>query len=460
MTLKSKSSLTGTNILRRDFVSLGCLSLLGLGASGINAANYKFAQGRKAKSCIFLYLTGGPPQHETWDPKPDAPVEIRGPYQPIDTATIGLKVCELMPKTAQLTNKICVLRSMMTNDNAHSSSGYSMLTGVPHIPMNFENAKPGAPNDSPSFAAIVQKILGSSSVRPESIVLPEHIWNDGGISWPGQDAGFLGRSSNPWLINCHPESSGFQIPGLSLPEGINNKRLDDRLKILETINKGTNKNQADRSERQFENQTKQALNLMSGEASRKAFDLNLEPQSVRERYGNNRWGQSVLLARRLVESGVPMIQVNWTRFANEPQGSPSWDTHAKNAEKLKKELMPVMDQSYSALLEDLEYRGLLKDTLVVWAGEFGRTPKHNGNAGRDHWGHVFSAALAGGGIRGGQIIGSSDKNGAYVKDQPIRPQDLHATIYHQMGIPLDTEIHDIQGRPLPICRGQVIKNAI
>jgi len=155
-----------------------------------------------------------------------------------------------------------------------------------------------------------------------------------------------------------------------------------------------------------------------------------------------------------------MIQVNWTRFANEPQGSPSWDTHAKNAEKLKKELMPVMDQSYSALLEDLEYRGLLKDTLVVWAGEFGRTPKHNGNAGRDHWGHVFSAALAGGGIRGGQIIGSSDKTGAYVKDQPIRPQDLHATIYNQMGIAPDTEIHDIQGRPMPICRGQVIKNVL
>lgn len=458
--LDSKPTRLCDGINRRDWISLGGLSLLGMGLGDAKAASYKFNKDRKAKACIFLYLTGGPPQHETWDPKPEAPLEIRGPYQPISTATVGLKVCELMPKTALLTNKICVLRSMMTNDNAHSSSGYSMLTGYPHQPMNFENAKPGAPNDSPSFAAIIQKLIGSASVKPEAIVLPEHIWNDGGITWPGQDAGFLGRASNPWLINCHPESAGFQIPGLALAEGINDKRFDERLKILESVNNGAAKNQSDKNQKQFENQTRQALNLMSGEATRKAFNLNLEPESMRERYGKNRWGQSVLLARRLVESGVPMIQVNWTRFANEPQGSPSWDTHAKNAEKLKKELMPVMDQSYSALIEDLEYRGLLKDTLVVWAGEFGRTPKHNGNAGRDHWGHVFSAALAGGGIRGGQIIGSSDKSGAYVKDQPIRPQDLHATIYNQMGIAPDTEIHDLQGRPMPICRGQVIKNVL
>jgi arylsulfatase A-like enzyme len=199
---------------------------------------------------------------------------------------------------------------------------------------------------------------------------------------------------------------------------------------------------------------------MGGESIRKAFNLDLEPDSVRERYGKNRWGQSVLLARRLVEAKVPMIQVNWTRFTSEPAGSPSWDTHSKNAENVKNRLMPVLDQSYTALLEDLELRGLLDETLVIWAGEFGRTPKHNGNAGRDHWGHVFSAALAGGGIQGGQIIGSSDKNGAYVKDSPIRPQDLHATMYTLMGIPLDTEILDLQGRPMPICRGQAIKGAI
>jgi hypothetical protein len=446
-------------ISRRDWISLGGLGLLGMGFSPSSASTNLPIKSRKAKSCIFLYLTGGPPQHESWDPKPEAPEEIRGPFKPIQSATNGLQVCELMPQTAKHTKKICVLRSMMTNDNAHSSSGYSMLTGVPHVPINVENAKPGAPNDHPSISAIFQKVLGSQSNRPESVILPEHIWNDGGISWPGQDAGFLGRIHNPWLIPCHPENATFQIPGLSLPDGMNPNRLGERLRILDALNHQAEKQHA-KTFKQFENQTKQALNLMGGESIRKAFNLDLEPDSVRERYGKNRWGQSVLLARRLVEARVPMIQVNWTRFTSEPAGSPSWDTHSKNAENVKNRLMPVLDQSYTALLEDLELRGLLDETLVIWAGEFGRTPKHNGNAGRDHWGHVFSAALAGGGIQGGQIIGSSDKNGAYVKDSPIRPQDLHATMYTLMGIPLDTEILDLQGRPMPICRGQAIKGAI
>ena len=446
-------------ISRRDWISLGGLGLLSMGFSPSSASTNLPIKSRKAKSCIFLYLTGGPPQHESWDPKPEAPEEIRGPFKPIQSATNGLQVCELMPQTAKHTKKICVLRSMMTNDNAHSSSGYSMLTGVPHVPMNVENAKPGAPNDHPSISAIFQKVLGSQSNRPEAVILPEHIWNDGGISWPGQDAGFLGRIHNPWLIPCHPENATFQIPGLSLPDGMNPNRLGERLRILDALNHQAEKQHA-KTFKQFENQTKQALNLMGGESIRKAFNLDLEPDSVRERYGKNRWGQSVLLARRLVEARVPMIQVNWTRFTSEPAGSPSWDTHSKNAENVKNRLMPVLDQSYTALLEDLELRGLLDETLVIWAGEFGRTPKHNGNAGRDHWGHVFSAALAGGGIQGGQIIGSSDKNGAYVKDSPIRPQDLHATMYTLMGIPLDTEILDLQGRPMPICRGQAIKGAI
>lgn len=455
----SKGSQHFEKITRRDWISLGGMGLLGMGFSRALAGNFQFSMPRKAKSCIFLYVTGGPPQHETWDPKPDAPEEIRGPFKPISSATPGLQVCELMPRTSRLTEKICVLRSMTTNDNAHSSSGYWMLTGTPHVPLNVENAKPGAPNDTPSFSAIIQKVLGAQSYRPEAIVLPEHIWNDGGITWPGQDAGFLGKVHNPWLIPCHPESASFQIPGLTLPEGMNEARLNARLRILESINQPLDKN-SEKNFRQFKNQTKQALNLMHGEAMRNAFNLNLEPESVQERYGKNRWGQSVLLARRLVEAGTPLVQVNWTRFTSETKSSPSWDTHAKNAETLKNHLMPIMDQSYSALLEDLSLRGLLEDTLVIWAGEFGRTPKHNGAAGRDHWGHVFTAALAGGGIRGGQVIGASDKIGAYVKDNPIRPQDLHATMYHQMGIPVDTEILDIQGRPMPVCRGQVIKAAL
>ena len=365
-----------------------------------------------------------------------------------------------MPRTAQLMEKICALRAVSTADNAHSSSGYWMLTGVPHQPTNSENSKPGAPNDWPSVAALVQRLRPGRGGLPASVVLPDHIWNTGMISWPGQDGGFLGRSADPWLIHCDPNAPGFEISGLSPPADVPPLRLSGRLSLLEQVNHRLDAVDRSGAVARFDVRKQQAFDLLRAGKARRAFDLDQEPEKVRERYGRNRFGQSVLLARRLVEAGVSLVQVNWTRMAGDTNDSPAWDTHQKNAVRLKNNLMPPMDLAYSALLEDLTARGLLDETLVVWAGEFGRTPKINGGGGRDHWGHVFTAALAGGGIRGGQVIGASDKIGGQPREGMVRPQDLTATIFHCLGYGPHAEIHDALNRPLPISRGQVIRQAV
>lgn len=439
---------------RRTWLHMGASASL---LSWPQAAKASIAPG-KARSVIFLFHLGGPPQHEIWDPKPDAPVEIRGPFKPIATTTPGCLVGELMPRTARMMHHIAVLRALSTRDNAHSSSGYWMLTGVPHLPSNTENARVGAPNDWPSLAAINRALRGGATGMPASMVLPEHIWNTGGIPWPGQDAGFLGRTTDPWLLHCMPQEAGFAIPGVTLPTEIAVSRLTDRVNLSRNL---------DTCERHLEQlgelpivyrrQVETALKLVQSGAARHAFRLEEESESLRDRYGRNRWGQSVLLARRLVEAGVSFIQVNWTRMPGDTSDSPAWDTHNKNADRLKNHLMPIMDAAYATLLEDLAERGLLETTLVVWCGEFGRTPRHNGGGGRDHWGHVFSGALAGGGIKGGVVHGSSDKLGAQPREGKVEPQDMHATILHLAGLNPQSELHDAQNRPFPASRGKVLE---
>jgi len=444
---------------RREWLRIGGLSAFGLSLPTLLNARAAGATSGKAKACIVLFHLGGPPQHETWDPKPDAPSEIRGEFKPIATAVPGLQVGELMPRTARLMDKICILRGMSTDDNAHSSSGYWMLTGVPHQPTNSENSKPGAPNDSPCAAAIVQRLRPGNGL-PASVVLPEHIWNTGGIVWPGQDAGFLGRSADPWSILCDPNSPNFEIPGLASSGEVPPLRLRNRLTLLEQVNRSLDAAERGPAVERFDVRSRQALDLLRAGQARAAFNLDKEPPVLRDRYGRNRWGQSVLLARRLVESGVSLVQVNWTRAADDTNDSPAWDTHAKNALRCKTVLMPKMDLAYSALLEDLEDRGLLEETLVVWMGEFGRSPKINGAGGRDHWGHVFSVALAGGGVRGGQAVGASDAIGGHPREGRVQPQDLTATIFECLGFRPQDEIYDGLGRPLPLSRGEVIRAAM
>jgi hypothetical protein len=403
---------------------------------------------------IVVGLFGGPPQHETWDPKPDAPAEIRGAFGSIATATPGLRVGELMPRTARLTDRIAVLRAVSTNDNAHSSSGYQMLTGVPHQPMSQENATPRPPNTAPIMGAIIRALRPDEGRLPSAVTLPEHLWNDGNIPWPGQDAGGLGQRFNPWLMHCDPSTADFRPPDLTLPEAVPVPRLQSRRSLLDQINSHFSAVRRTGIPEQFGIHAQRAFDLLSGSTALQAFDLSKEPDAVRDRYGRTRFGQSLLLARRLVEAGVTLVQVNWVRIKELPGG---WDTHVKHNDAIKQTLMPMMDQSYSALLEDLEARGLLDETLVVWFGEFGRTPRFNNNGGRDHWGHAFSLALAGGGVRGGVVHGASDRNGAYPVEGRVEARDLLATVYHCLGHRPDTEILDALGRPLPISRGQAIQ---
>jgi hypothetical protein len=452
---------------RREWLRIGGLGAFGLSLPALLGSQQAKAHSAdspksagKAKACIVLFLTGGPPQHETWDPKPDAPAEIRGDLKPIASSIPGLQVGELMPKVARVAHRCAVLRGVSTNDNAHSSSGYWMLTGVPHEPLQVENAKPGPPNDWPCFAAIVKKLRGNRGPLPASITLPEHIWNTGRLDWPGQSAGRIGRAHDPWLLTCDPNAPDFQVPGLGLPAEMPPLRFDSRLSLLDQVNRHLDTVDRSGAFARHHALSQQAFDLLRTSQARRAFDLDREPAAVRDRFGRHRFGQSVVLARRLIEAGATLVQVNWTRDKNGSDSSPMWDTHQKNTELLKTSLMPPMDAAFSALLEDLSDRGMLDSTLVACIGEFGRTPKINGSGGRDHWGHVFSVALAGGGIRGGVVHGASDRIGAHVKDGRVQPQDLTATLFHCLGYQPDTEIHDSTGRPFVISRGEVIRQIL
>jgi hypothetical protein len=447
-------------LTRREWLRAGSLGALGLSLPGLLRARAA-AAGRprpRARSCILLCLLGGPPQHETWDPKPDAPAEIRGPFRPIASTLPGLRVGELMPRTARLTHRCAVLRAVSTRDNAHSSSGYYMLTGQPHQPPNVENARPGAPNNWPCLGALVKRLLPRDRGLPAALTLPEHIWNTGNIPWPGQDGGWLGRTADPWLLHCDPSRPDFQVPALALPAEVPPLRFDGRRSLLEQVNRHLDAAEG-AAGRRYADDCGQAFDLLRSPRARRAFDLDGEPAALRDRYGRSRFGQSCLLARRLVEAGVPLVQVNWTRIDRAPNEG-TWDTHNQNARSLQDVLMPRLDVAYSALLEDLAVRGLLGETLVVWMGEFGRTPRINGAAGRDHWGSVFSVALAGGGVRGGVVHGASDRIGAFPRDGLVRPEDITATVLHCLGIRPETEIHDHLGRPVPLSRGEVIRQIL
>ncbi len=448
---------SGPRLSRRDMLHIG-----GLGALGLSLPMHLRAQshGRPSASvrkCIVLFLMGAPPQHSTWDPKPDATAEVRGPFGPISTNVPGMQICELMPRLADRMDKIAILRAVSTGDNAHSSSGYYMMTGVPHQPMNTENANPGAPNNWPTLGAIVQKVRGEREAIPAAIRLPHRIFNTDGSVWPGQDSGFLGMSADPWLLQCVPGAASMRVSEFSLSADLPSGRLDDRRQLLDAINQRLDRDH--RLER-FDRQTQQAFDMLRNARAGHAFDLEREPAAMRDSYGRSPFGQSVLLSRRLIEAGVSLVQVNWYRGPNEPPDNPCWDSHTDEPNRLRNVLVPPMDQAFAALLDDLSARGLLDETLVVCMAEFGRTPRYNNRNGRDHWGPVFSVALAGAGIRGGVVHGASDRIGAYPRDGRVRPEDLTATIFHCLGHAPDSEIHDNVNRPIPLSRGQIVRQVL
>ena len=459
-------------LTRREALRIGGIGALGLSLGNVigmrelraGAANARRAGGYgKAKSCIVLFLMGAPPQHSTWDPKPNAPENIRGAFQPISTAVPGVHICELMPRLARWTDKLAILRAVSTGDNAHSSSGYYMMTGRPHQPMNSENANPGPPNDWPTLGALVQSLHPSrnrSSILPPSVRLPHRIFNTDGSVWPGQDSGFLGRAVDPWLFNCRPGDAQFRIPEFSMDAQMTTPRLDTRQSLVQRVDRALADAEASGRFASFGHYQQRAFDILRAAHTGGAVQLDREPAAMRDRYGRSPFGQSVLLARRLVEAGVSLVQVNWYRGPDEPPDNPCWDSHVNETERLRTVLVPPMDQAFAALLEDLTQRGMLDETLVVCMAEFGRTPRFNARGGRDHWGPVFSVALAGGGIQGGIVHGASDAMGAQPVDGRVMPQDLTATILHCLGIPSDAHIQDRLGRPIAACAGEVIRQIV
>ncbi|MEI6236812.1 MAG: DUF1501 domain-containing protein [Planctomycetota bacterium] len=434
---------------RREWLRVGGLGAFGLSLSSLlaarkaNAAPKQGSFGR-AKSCVLLFLSGGPPQHETFDPKPDAPSEVRGPFGSIATSVPGVHVSELLPLTAKQMHRVALIRSMTTDINAHSTSGAFMLSG--YLPPSKEENVPPSPQDWPSIASVVGALNPNPKSPLSSVILPELIYNTGKITWPCQTGGFMGAAWHPQVLQCDPSAKEVRIEGLHFSDGMSTLRLDERMRLLDQLDTHRQIFSGSSAASEFDAMHQRAFDLLHSEKSRAAFDVGREPAAMRERYGRNTFGQSVLMARKLVESGVRLVQVNWIREPNETTDSPMWDTHKNNASRARDVLCPRFDQAYSALLDDLASRGLLDETLVVAMGEFGRSPKINKDGGRDHWGNVFSVALAGAGING-QVIGASDKLGGVPAHRPVRPPDLAATLFHLLGIDPLREFLDPLQRP-------------
>jgi hypothetical protein len=288
------------------------------------------------------------------------------------------------------------------------------------------------------------------------VTLPQKIFNTGGPEWLGQDAGFLGRAADPWFLNAEVTPGGYRVGEISLPDGLGVERVESRRALAEQVARRLAFLDADATSRALDEQTRQAFDVLRSPQARKAFRLEEEPETIHDHYGRTPIGQGCLFARRLVEAGVRLVQVNWYRGVDEPPTFPVWDTHADETNRLKDVLVPPTDRALAALIGDLDARGMLDETLVVCMAEFGRTPQLIGG-GRGHWGGVFSVAMAGGGVRGGQVYGASDRNAAYPKEGRVGPEDLHATILHQLGIDPGSEIYDSLGRPHPASRGQVVR---
>jgi hypothetical protein len=455
-------------VSRREWLRVGGLSTLGLtltdllrgqaraaGAKASPSAAAGASTFGRARSVIFLWLQGGPPQHETFDPKPNAPAEIRGPFRPIATNVPGIHFGELLPRTARIADRLAVVRSIATDDNNHDVSGYWVLTGYPYGPGIARQIKP---NDWPYFGSVVKLLRPSEQVPAlTSVWIPDVMRLNDNVTPAGQTAGFLGALWEPERFVGDPSSPEYRVEGLSLPPGLHRARVDRRRDLLAQIDRHRGQVEKSGVLDTWDRISQQAYDLVTSGKAREAFDLSREPDAVRDRFGRHGWGQSVLLARRLIEAGVRLVHVNWSREPGDNAvDNPLWDTHTQNADRLQDVLCPQFDQTFPALIEDLETRGLLDSTLVVAIGEFGRTPRINVLGGRDHWGHVFSFALAGAGIAGGQVYGASDRNGAFPAADPVRPHDLTATLFHLLGIEHTGFFHDRADRPHLLTKGEPI----
>ena len=471
---------------RRDILQAGTIGLMGLSTVDVAALRSQAAQAGATlpnpKTVIYLFLTGGPSQHDTFDMKPDGPTEYKGEFNPIATATPGTQICEHMPQLAKRSQMWSLVRSLTHKESGHGKGTYVMLTGKTVVPPTFRSSKPQS-IDVPSIAAIAGASTKRRGIMPTSAILPEKIYHSNTGVYPGQFAGLLGPQHEPWLIECtdkphayHSYSGAFpkylfdlhkgqqsdkidwkfEVPHLSLQEGVLDKRFRSRLSLLDTIDEQRKHMEQSASVATYDRIRQDAVSLIGDPKVRHAFDVRKADPKTLARYGDNSFGWSLLMARRLVETGVNMVQVNMGNFG-------SWDLHGNNFPLLKDYLFPPTDQAVSALLDDLQESGLLEDTLIVMAGEFGRTPRISNVApniykrpGRDHWAPCQSILLAGGGVAGGRIIGSSDRDGAYPTSDRQTPENFAATIYQALGIPEHATWQDATGRPYHVYQADPI----
>jgi hypothetical protein len=445
-------------MLRLGQLGLGALTLPGL----LQQTQAAPAARGKAKSCIYVFLWGGPPQQDLWDLKPDAPLGIRSLFRPIHTVVPGIDVCDQMPLLAGHTDKVAVVRSVTHNSTVHEASVYHVLTGHQN-PTLISPRNQRKRSEFPFVGSVVSHFSPPGRL-PAAVTIPRPIGHDG-VTYAGTYAGFLGPRHDPLELRAAPNSADQPAHNVGLSTGLDDARLNARHGLLRRLEAQDRHLQRSRSTEALTGLYEQAFRMLASPAAKKAFNLDLEPPAVRDAYGRNEYGDSFLLARRLVEAGVRLVSVVWMYFMPNGRIANVWDNHGGTAglggitgyAMLKeKYCIPPLDRAYSALLDDLDQRGLLDETLVVAVGEFGRTPKINATQGRDHWGMCQSALLAGGGVRGGQVYGRSDKQAAYVKDNPMSPEDLLATIYHALGVPCGAEIHDRDGRPYRVSGGRPV----
>ncbi|MBC8349663.1 MAG: DUF1501 domain-containing protein [Verrucomicrobia bacterium] len=432
---------------RRDFLRIGAAGALGLNMSLPKLlqaeASGNSLTAKKDVSFIFVFLKGGLSTIDTFDMKPDAPSEIRGPFQSIPSNVPGTRVCEKIPNIAKVMDKFSIIRSFTHRNAGHGPADHYMLTGY-HPVGGFDGGlKPN--NQHPAMGSVISHKLGPRGAIPPYVCLP-NMHNSG-------SSAYLGPEAAPFTIEADPSSPGFAVPDMQPPFSIEAKRIDDRRSLLSKVDRfhKSMEAKANRGTRELGVFAQRATELMTSKAAKEAFDINKESDKLRDAYGRNTLGQSCLMARRLVEAGVRCVTVEHS----------NWDTHYHNFQTLQDDLLPKFDQAIPTLFKDLDSRGLLQNTLVLLTGEFGRTPKINDSAGRDHWSRCFTVALAGAGIKGGRVLGKSDKWAMDPAEDPYGPEDLCATVYNRMGIDPRSEMHTPDGRPIMVTNnGRVIQDLL
>jgi len=448
---------------RREVLRAGSLGLFGLTLPRLLAGRAHAAAPRRAKACILLFMWGGPAHQDTWDLKPDAPAEYRGEFQPIATSIPGLRICEHLPRMARHADRLAVIRSMTHGDVDHTMATHFLLTG-----RGVPNRAGSEHEDWPHYGAVLARLgRGRAPLPPFVSMMPKV--PDGAPRFVeqsrGRGAGVLGPLYEPMRIDADASLADYRVGDFNLRDEVPTDRAAGRRDLLRGLDAQRRLLEGDARVQALGKHYERAFAILDDRRVAGAFDLSQESDRVRDRYGRNIHGQAVLQARRLVEAGVPLVTVFWQNDGI-TNVSVYWDTHKRNFIDLKTRLCPVADQAFSALLEDLEQRGILDETLVVWTGEFGRTPKVGqgvpggagaGADGRDHWPGVFTSVLAGGGIKGGVVHGASDRYAAYPSADPTRPADLAATIYHCLGVDPEMQIRDRLDRPLTLCEGKLIQ---